>query len=262
MTSFSSRILHWGAVFAALALIFVAVGIFATLAAAAPGDVIGDRVFGQSGSFVTQGCGLTAASLCSPSGVAVDSAGNVYIADTANNRVLEYNTPLTTDTIADRVFGQGGSFTSSTCNLVGISASSLCQPLDVAVDSSDNLYVVDWQNNRALEYFTPISTDTIADRVFGQLGSMTTGTYTTTPTADTLTNPVSVAVDAAGDVYIADRGMHRILEYNPRTRTLRPTESSASLAASPPVPTTTAGPVQTVSATFLGSGSTPRGVST
>jgi DNA-binding beta-propeller fold protein YncE len=37
------------------------------------------------------GCGLSATSLCSPSGVAVDSAGNVYVADTANNRVLEYN---------------------------------------------------------------------------------------------------------------------------------------------------------------------------
>jgi len=41
------------------------------------------------------------------------------------SRVLEYDNPLATDTAADRVFGQGGSFTSGTCNLGGISASSL-----------------------------------------------------------------------------------------------------------------------------------------
>jgi hypothetical protein len=50
MTSFSSRIRLLGAAFAALALIFVAVGIFATRASAAPGDVVADRVFGQGGA--------------------------------------------------------------------------------------------------------------------------------------------------------------------------------------------------------------------
>jgi len=52
----------------------------------------------------------TAGTLCSPGGVAVDSAGRVYIADTGNNRVLEYNAPFTTDRVADDVFGQFGSF--------------------------------------------------------------------------------------------------------------------------------------------------------
>src|ERR1700730_6739341 len=54
-----------------------------------------DLVIGQP-SFLTALCnngGVTAQSLCSPAGVAVDSAGNLYVADAGNNRVLEYNTP-------------------------------------------------------------------------------------------------------------------------------------------------------------------------
>jgi sugar lactone lactonase YvrE len=128
-------------------------------------DMVADRVFGQP-NFTTSSCGVGASSLCLPLGVAVDSAGNLYVADKNHSRVLEYNTPLTTDTVADRVFGQGGSFTSDTCNLGGVSASSLCTPIGVAVDSAGNLFVVD-VNNRVLEYNTPLTTDTVADRVFG-----------------------------------------------------------------------------------------------
>ena len=50
--------------------------------------------------------------MCGPVGVAVDGAGNLYVGDASNHRVLEYDTPLASDTTADRVFGQGGTFES------------------------------------------------------------------------------------------------------------------------------------------------------
>src|SRR4030042_1000682 len=97
--------------------------------AAAPGDTVADRVFGQGGSFTSGDCNLgVASSLCTPFGAAVDGAGNLYVADHLNNRVLESDSPLTTDPVADRVFGQASSFTSTTCNLGGVSAGSLCYP--------------------------------------------------------------------------------------------------------------------------------------
>jgi len=152
-------------------------------------------------------------------GVAVDGAGNLYVADSVNNRVLEYDSPLTTDTIADRVFGQGGSFTSGACNLGGISASSLCNPLRVAMDAVGNLYVTDVFNNRVLEYDGPLTTDTVADRVFGQGGSFTSATCNTAgfdspPTSGTLCQPFGVDLDGAGDLYVTDRLNHRVLEYD------------------------------------------------
>jgi DNA-binding beta-propeller fold protein YncE len=52
-----------------------------------------DLVIGQP-DFLSNNCGLGAKGLCSPFGVAVDSSGNLYVADNANSRVLEFNTPL------------------------------------------------------------------------------------------------------------------------------------------------------------------------
>src|SRR5207249_5388741 len=91
-----------------------------------------------------------------------------------NNRVLEYDTPLTSDTTADRVFGQGGSFSTTTCNNGGVSADSLCTPVGVAVDGAGNLYVADSHNHRVLEYDTPLTSDTTAERVFDQCGTFVT----------------------------------------------------------------------------------------
>src|SRR5215469_16095577 len=101
-----------------------------TLAMALPGDLVADRVLGQF-DFAHSGINiLTNIGLNNPDAVAIDRSvvpnriyvaddvsGNVYVAERLNNRVLEYNNPFTTDTVADLVFGQNGSFTSSSCNL-------------------------------------------------------------------------------------------------------------------------------------------------
>jgi len=159
----------------------------------------------------------TAASVGFAAGLAVDGAGNLYVADEDNSRVLEFDSPFTTDTTADQVFGQGGSFTSGDCNHGGVSATSLCRPKDVTLDGSGNLYVADQGNSRVLEYDAPLS-DHTADTVFGQSGDFTTsfcdGSDGTITTADSLCDPESVAVDSAGDLYIADGDDSRVLEYD------------------------------------------------
>src|SRR5438128_2487525 len=102
--------------------------------------------------------------------------------------VLTLGSASSAGTEADRVFGQGGIFTSNTCNLGGISASSLCDPTGV-VDAAGNLYVADSVNGRVLEYDSPLTTDTVADRVFGQPDFTSGGFPCAPPSASSLCSP-------------------------------------------------------------------------
>ena len=190
-------------------------------------------VFGQNGKFTSSGCSAGAKGLCAPSAVALDSSGNLYVSDSGNNRVLEFNTPHkktgagSGDTVADRVFGQSD-FDVSQCNSsASASAATLCSPQALAVDSAANLYVADFGNNRVLEYNTPLaataiagSDDTTADTVFGQGGNFSAsacavpGSSLSPLTDDGLCGPSGVALDSAGNLYISDSRNNRVLEYN------------------------------------------------
>ncbi len=166
------------------------------------------RVYGTCGSFTSFNCsGESADSLSEPHGVTADSTG-VYIADTYNNRVLWYSG---TSTTASRVYGQGGSFSTTNINNGGISANSLFYPDAVAVDST-GVYIADSWNNRVLYY---PGTSTTATRVYGQGGSFTTNSCNngnTSPNANSLCEPKGVGVDSTG-VYIVDSCNNRVLYY-------------------------------------------------
>lgn len=162
------------------------------------------RVYGQAGSFTSNNLnkgGLSADSLNEPFAAAADSSG-LYVVDQKNHRVLYF---AGTSTTATRVYGQGGSFTTNTANKGGRSADSLYQPYGVAVDSG-GVYIADTLNVRVLYY---PGTSTTATRVYGQSGSFTTAASPSI-SADTLSNPLSVAVDNGG-VYITDGS--RVLYY-------------------------------------------------
>jgi sugar lactone lactonase YvrE len=202
---------------------------------------VADRVFGQFGSFIVNvvnnnGANATgapsASNLNGPYGVGVDSQQNVYVADTLNNRVLIYKTPLTTDTVADIVIGQNASNTSGT----GSTSTTLNGPYRLVVDTASNLYVCDSNNNRVLEYTTPITgptTGSAANMVFGQFGSFTVNVsnnngsgVTGSPSASNLSTPYDVAVDAANNVYIMDTGNFRILGYDLPVPNIVPSQNS------------------------------------
>lgn len=182
-------------------------------------DTTADQVFGQGGDFTTGICNkggvVTANTLCTPYGAALDGAGNLYAGDFSNNRVLEYHTPLASDTTADKVFGQANGFATNACNLGGITRNSLCNPLGVATDGAGNLYAADYTNNRVLEYNSPLTTDVAADKVFGQKNSFLSNgcNIGAVVSAVGLCSPYLVAVGSGGTVFIADTGNSRVLKY-------------------------------------------------
>jgi sugar lactone lactonase YvrE len=152
----------------------------------------------------------TSATLCSPSGVAVDSQGDVWVADTSNDRVLEFVPPFSTGMPARLELGQpaGGAFTSAGC-ASSVNPSSLCQPMSVAFDSSGNLWVADTFNNRVMEFVAPFSNDKAASLVIGQ-PSFTTAEIRP-PSGNTLNHPAALSFDRSGDLIVADEGNSRTL---------------------------------------------------
>jgi sugar lactone lactonase YvrE len=119
-----------------------------------PTGAAADKVFGQGGNMSGGSCGQGTDGLCHPTGVATDRGGNLLIADTDNNRVLEFTDPLLSSS-ADFVFGQSD-FNDAACNAGGISAQSLCQPTGISVDAGlDRVYIADAGNQRVLRYDAP-----------------------------------------------------------------------------------------------------------
>jgi len=183
----------------------------------ASADLLADGVFGQPSPTAT-GCNtggvVTASTLCSPRGVAVDRNGNLYVSDSSNNRVLEYDTPLTADAAADKVFGQGGNPGTSACNPGGVrTAGTLCSPGSVAVDGNLNVYIADEGNNRVLGYQAPLAVggDQVADGVLGQSSFSHVLSCTSTSSTCMPGTVPGVAVDAANSLLVADAPQNRVL---------------------------------------------------
>ncbi|MGA7912603.1 MAG: NHL repeat-containing protein, partial [Candidatus Dormiibacterota bacterium] len=163
-------------------------------------------VIGQS-SFTTNALATTSTGLNAPQGLAFDSSGNLWVVDTSNNRVLEYTTPLSTGEAASLVIGQS----SFTTNALATTSTGLSFPFALAFDSSGNLWVADEENNRVLEYTTPLSTGEAASLVIGQ-PSFTTSNFPISSTG--LNGPNAIAFDSSGNLWISDFRHDRVLEYS------------------------------------------------
>ena len=157
--------------------------------------VAGNGTQGFSGD----GGPATSALLNRPVDVAVDSSGNLFIADQFNHRIRKVDTSGNISTVAgngtEGFSGDGGPATSALLN----------RPVDVAVDSSGNLFIADRLNHHIRKVDTSGNISTVAGTGTAGLtgdGGPATGAQ--------LNSPRSVAFDSSGNLFIADTFNYRI----------------------------------------------------
>ena len=152
----------------------------------------------------------TAAMLSGPTGNAMDGMGNLYIVDNQNNLIRMVNTAGIINTVVGTVFsgagvagysGDGGQAT----------AAELNGPVGMAFDASRNMYIADYANNVVRKVTTAGIITTVAGMGGMMAGYAGDGGQATMAM---LSGPTGVAIDAMGNLYIADSGNRRIRKVN------------------------------------------------
>ncbi len=142
--------------------------------------------------FAGDGGPATLATLNTPQGLAMDVAGNIYVADYGNNRVRKIDTSGSIDTIA----GNGNPVYSGDG---GLATKAGMDPVDLAVDSAGDIFVVDQMNNRIRKIASDGTISTVVGT--GQGGYAGDGGPAT---AAQLNLPSGIGLDSSGNIYISD----------------------------------------------------------
>jgi sugar lactone lactonase YvrE len=170
-----------------------------------PAGIITTVAGNGTAGFLGDGGAANAAELNQPYGVAVDASGNVYIADYYNYRIRKVTPAGIITTIAGTgtygFTGDGGPATSAT----------MTYPISITVDTAGNVYFGDYYNYRVRKISTGGTISTYAGNSYGFGGD---GSSATASTAK-ISYPTSVAIDAAGNLYIGDGSNYRIRVVSP-----------------------------------------------
>lgn len=164
-----------------------------------PGGTVSTIAGNVLGAGSANGMGLKA-SFYSPSGVAVDLSGNIYVADDGNNQIRKINPDGVVSTLA-------GSGETGSVNGTGSSA-SFNSPVGVTVDKAGNIYVADFGNNEIRKVSPAGQVSTFA-------GNTVHGSADGTGSSASFFEPTGVAVDASGNIYVSDDGNEKIRKISP-----------------------------------------------
>lgn len=198
---------------------------------------------------VPNGTTIGGAALNNPQGIALDGYGNIYIADTGNNRIVQahqFNAP----------YSQNVVYVPSTMTFGG---SKLSSPAGVAVDAAGDLFIADTGNNRVVEYSVTgvgsvVSASGIALKSPSSIAVLPSGALivsdqnnnvslidagvgsalkfaTSTGSMLTLNTPGGVALDLSGNIYATDSMNSRVVELNVNTPATMPTYPTTAVGS-------------------------------
>jgi ATP-dependent protease HslVU (ClpYQ) peptidase subunit len=153
--------------------------------------------FAGSSAGFADGTG-TSAQFSNPQGITIDASGNVYIADTSNQKIRKITPTGVVTTFAGSDYGD--------VDGTGTSA-QFKYPYGVAVDASGNVYVAD-RSNHKIRKITPAG-------VVSTFAGSSSGFANGTGTAAQFKYPHGIAVDASGNVYVADTNNQKIRKITP-----------------------------------------------
>ena len=212
-----------------------------------------------AGGFVRTigGPGAGSGQFTTPEGVAVGASGTIYVSDTPNDRIEEF-TPagsyitsitagvskpqgLSVDASGDLWVADNGTADAGGDNVLELSPSGapiatlgssesadysgMSNPADVALDGQGNVYVAEPDYDLVQEF----NVDSLYEGEFGTPATSASGGIAPGGTIPALYLPESVASDAAGDVFVADRENHRLVEFVPQVAakvTVNPTSTT------------------------------------
>lgn len=172
-----------------------------------------------------------ASSFDGPAGVVADSHGDIWVVD-QGSRVMEFVPPFTDGMAASLVIGQPSVDDNYQCNGTSFTSdldpppanlSTLCFPTSAIFDAQGDLWVADLNNNRVLEFMPPFSTGMSASLQLGSSAAIMFGgdcydwggPQSAYITAGTFCNPSALAFDVSGNLWVADLGYNRVLEFVP-----------------------------------------------
>ena len=167
-----------------------------------------NTIVGSAQGYTGDGAAATLAQLDQPQGLTFDGAGNMYIADFSNNVIRMVNTAGIITTFAGNGYGAGSATGGYTGDGSAATAAEMYWPAAVVISASGNMYIADYGNN-VIRMVNP------AGIISTFAGNGTAG-YSdgVAATAAELNGPEGLAIDGAGNVYIADRNNSAIRMVN------------------------------------------------